>query len=433
MDSACHEAHPPGLTRDEAEALGERIAEHAAHLDAATHRLLADLRAFDRAGGWYAQGARSCGEWLAWRVGWSQTTAREHVRVAQRLGALPQIDEALRRGELSYCKARAITRVATPANEALLLEDARHATGSQLERICRRYAAVLRAERPTPEDDAARRQVSRRDLDDGMVRIEAVLHPEEAVVVWEALTRVARERAARAPGTRCCRVDALVELAEGILRGDRPERSPVEVVVTVAAEALAGNGDGDDAAALATAADGTCLSIDAARRLACDAGIVALHEDATGTALSVGRRTRAIPAALKRALLHRDQTCRFPGCGNRVYLEGHHLEHWANGGETSLANLVSTCSFHHRFVHEYGYRVELDAAQQPQFFDPRGRRVVEIPARPPTAGMLAVHHHNLPLAITATTNLPGWDGAPVDYDRVIDTLLRADASAEARS
>jgi hypothetical protein len=124
-------------------ALGEQIAEHAAHLDAATHRLLTDLR------------------------------------VAKRLGGLPKIDEALRKSELSYCKVRALTRVATPENEALLLEDARFTTGGQVERICRKYAAVLRVARPTVEDDIVRRHVTRRDLDDGMVPIEATLHPEE--------------------------------------------------------------------------------------------------------------------------------------------------------------------------------------------------------------------------------------------------------------
>ena len=129
------------VTKVELESLGDRIAEQAAHLDAAQHRLLADIRAFDAAAGWYEQGARSCAHWLTWRVGWTDGVAREHVRVARRLGELPLLDDALRRGELSYAKVRAITRVATPANEALLLEMARHTTGAQLEEICRRFRA----------------------------------------------------------------------------------------------------------------------------------------------------------------------------------------------------------------------------------------------------------------------------------------------------
>src|SRR5215468_12744624 len=129
---------------NELEQLGERIAEQAAHLDAAMHRLLADLRAFDARGGWHAQGAASCAHWLAWRVGWDLVTARDHVRVARKLAEFSVIDDALRRGEISYSKVRAMLRIATPANERLLLDHARLMTASQLETLCRRYAVVQR-------------------------------------------------------------------------------------------------------------------------------------------------------------------------------------------------------------------------------------------------------------------------------------------------
>ena len=419
---------PQTLTRDESYALGEQIAVQAAHLDAATHRLLADLRAFEHSGAWFHQGARTCAEWLSWRLGWDGNRAREHVRVAKRLGELPRIDDALRRGELSYCKVRAMTRVATPANEALLLEDARYSTGTQLELICRKYASVSRTLRPCVEDDAHRRRISRRDLEDGMVAISAVLHPEEAVAVWEALTKVARERARDAG--RFCRVDALVHVASEVVRGDRPDRSPTEIVVTVAAEVL--QGTTSEAAQLAVASDGTCVSAETARRLACDAGVVVIHENADGTPLSVGRKTRTIPSAIKRAMLRRDRTCRFPGCHNRTFVEGHHVEHWATGGETELSNVLCMCTFHHRFVHEYGYRVELDAAHHPRFFDPRGRELPAVPAPQAECGARSVdvlHTCNHALEITATTNAPGWDGEPVNYDWVVEDLCRADGLA----
>src|SRR6266487_2718727 len=128
------------MDRKALEEIGERIAEQAAHLDAATHRMLADIRVFDQHGGWYRQGARTCAQWLSWRLGWGLGVARKHVRVATKLGELPITDAALRTGELSYCKVRAITRVATPAIEAELVEQARFTTGAQLERICRKYA-----------------------------------------------------------------------------------------------------------------------------------------------------------------------------------------------------------------------------------------------------------------------------------------------------
>ena len=114
----------------EIELLGEHIATQAAHLDAAIHRLLTDIRTFDQAAGWFRQGTRSCAAWLSWRVGWDSRTARDHVRVANRLGDLPLVDEALRHGELSYSKVRAITRVATPEIEATLVEYARYTTGA---------------------------------------------------------------------------------------------------------------------------------------------------------------------------------------------------------------------------------------------------------------------------------------------------------------
>jgi hypothetical protein len=157
--------------------------------------LLTDLRSFDEAGGWYHQGFKSFGGWLAWRVGWDPITAREHVRVALKLGGLPLTDEALRRGELSYSKVRAMTRIATPANEAALLEQARYSTGAQLERICKKYAAVMRHdEEVQPADEEQRRYVKRSDTADGMVKLEAILHPEEAAIVWAALEKIATER-----------------------------------------------------------------------------------------------------------------------------------------------------------------------------------------------------------------------------------------------
>jgi hypothetical protein len=415
--------------------LADRIAMHAAHLDAATHTLLTDLREFDAAGGWYKQGARNCAEWLSWRVGWNMGTAREHLRVARRLAELPLIDDALRKGTVSYCKVRAITRVATPANEVTLLGDALHATGSQLERICRKYAAVVRAsQEPEESYDRERRYVRRQDLDDGMAKIEAVLHPEEAAMFWAALEAVARARKDKPPeptrierdnkSTRFDRADALVSIAQVILQGDRVHAVPTELVVTVAAETLVNPMTAPDP--FGVTSDGTCVSAETSRRLACDCGVVHLCEDETGKTLSVGRKTRSIPASIKRALLKRDTTCRFPGCCNRIFVEGHHIEHWVNGGATSLENLVGMCSHHHRFVHEYHYRVELDENQQPRFFDPRGRLVTDAPPRPnpPRLGMRTLVESRED--ISAETNEPGWDGDPVDYDWVIGDLVRVD-------
>lgn len=397
--------------REEMVEIGERIAEHAAYIDAAMHRVLTDIRAFDAGGGWYAQGAMSCAHWLSWRVGWTLGTARDRVRVAQKLGELPLIDEALRKAEISYSKVRAMTRVATPENEELLLHYARYSTAAQLEAICRKYQTVQRLNAVDRQHEAVQRRVQCRELDDGMIRFEAVLRADEAALLWKVLEQASADVSAE---TRAqARVDGLMALAQGYARGDRTECSPVEVVVTVPEATL--TGASDDPAGIG---DGGCVSAETSRRLSCDAGVVELVESETGAVLSVGRKTRTIPAAIKRALLHRDESmCRFPGCRNRRFLDGHHIEHWAQGGETSLENLVSLCSYHHGFVHEHGYRVELDEKQVPTFFDPRGRRVEAVPER-------ARWTRPSPPVEIEPPYLPcQWDGRSFSYGAAVDGLI----------
>jgi hypothetical protein len=188
----------PPLAPADVDRLADEIAEVASHIDAAEHRLLTLIRRFDESSGWATHGALSCAHWLNWRIGIDLGAARERVRVARALGGLPLVDDALRRGAISYSKVRAVTRVATASTEATLLEMAAHATASQLERICRGYRRVLadaQADRSESlAEEEQRRFVRVRDTDDGMVRIEARLRPDEAAVVLQALD-VARQRA----------------------------------------------------------------------------------------------------------------------------------------------------------------------------------------------------------------------------------------------
>src|SRR5881409_4291617 len=137
--------------------LGDEIAELSAHLDAATARLLDLIREFDAREGWNT-GFRSCAAWLAWRVGLDPGAARERVRVAHALGTLPLLAQALARGELSYAKVRALTRVATPETEARLLGVGRGGTAAQVERIVRRWRRV---DRQAEAKESARQHASR--------------------------------------------------------------------------------------------------------------------------------------------------------------------------------------------------------------------------------------------------------------------------------
>lgn len=152
------------------------------------------------------------------------------------------------------------------------------------------------------------------------------------------------------------------------LLGTRAERYTVFLYLDL--EALARNGN----PAHTHLEDGTRITADTARRLTCDGAIVPVLKDAGGkgdSILNVGRRTRTIPPAIRRALRIRDGGCRFPGCGLR-FTEGHHIIHWSLGGPTSLENLVLLCRVHHRAVHDDGFRVERRRDGEFAFFSPEG-------------------------------------------------------------
>src|SRR5439155_19980769 len=186
--------HAPSTLHPAAEMdqLGDEIAELSAHLDAATARLLELIRAFDARGGWNT-GFRSCAAWLSWRVGLDLGAARERVRVARALGTLPLLAQALARGELSYAKVRALTRVATPETQERLLAVGRGGTADHVERIVRGWRRV---DRKAEARGTSRRHASRAlhvyQDDDGMVTIRGRLAPEIGAVLVQALT-AARE------------------------------------------------------------------------------------------------------------------------------------------------------------------------------------------------------------------------------------------------
>jgi len=231
----------------------------------------------------------------------------------------------------------------------------------------------------------------------------------------------------RADATRraFCRADALMSIAQAYLRGDRPQRAPVEVTITIPASSL--RRDAIDTVEVGCMGD-SCISMDTARRLSCDAGVIEVTEDEHGVPLSVGRKRRTIAGSIKRALLQRDPACAYPGCTHRVFLEGHHMVHWADGGETTLENGVMLCTHHHRYVHEYGYVIELGPDRRPQFREPGGRLVAAVPPRPacPGLGWAHIRAANEPLVIDAETIACGWDGRPVNYARVVDELVVVD-------
>src|SRR3990172_8929971 len=177
----------------ELDRLGDQIAELSAHLDAATARLLELIRKFDARGGWNT-GFRSCAAWLSWRVGLDLGAARERVRVARALGTLPRLARALARGELSYAKVRALTRVATLETEERLLAVGRAGTAAHVERIVRGWRRVDRqAEAREDAQQHAGRGLHVYQDEDGMVVVRGRLEPEVGALLQRAL-EAARER-----------------------------------------------------------------------------------------------------------------------------------------------------------------------------------------------------------------------------------------------
>ena len=409
--------------------LGDEIAELSAHLDAATARLLDLIRDFDAHSGWNT-GFRSCAAWLTWRIGLDPGAARERVRVARALGTLRLLAQALARGELSYAKVRALTRVATPETEERLLAVAKTGTAAHVERIVRGWRQV---DRIAETREAARQHASRAlhvyQDDDGMVVIRGRLAPEVGAVLVQALT-AARETLSQyregedAPTIVQQQADALALLAETALHRGIDPGVPAEryqVVVHVDALALAD----PDQPGQSLLEDGMRVSAETSRRLACDASRVVMRHDSDGRAVEVGARTRTIPPALRRALLHRDRGCRFPGCGLR-FVQGHHLRHWAQGGPTTLSNLALLCRRHHRAVHEEGYEVERQPDGELRFRRPDGRPLPDVPAPPevrtdPIEALRALHEAQ-GLRIHPRTARPEWLGERLDVGWAIGVL-----------
>ena len=409
--------------------LGDEIAELSAHLDAATARLLDLIREFDVREGWNT-GFRSCAAWLSWRVGLDPGAARERVRVARALETLPRLAQALARGELSYAKVRALTRVATPETEERLLAVGRAGTADHVERIVRGWRRVDRIAEARAE---ARRHQSRAlhvyQDEDGMVILRGRLAPEVGAVLVQALA-AAREALnqgdvpAEAPTMAQQQADALALVAETALQHGIDPGAPGEryqVVVHVDAPALAD----PDQPGQSVLEDGAHVSAETSRRLACDASRVVMRHGRDGRVVEVAARTRTIPPALRRALHHRDHGCRFPGCGRR-FGQGHHLRHWAQGGPTTLSNLALLCPRHHRAVHEEGYQLDRQPDGELRFRRPDGRPLPEVPPPLEVLGdpvkILRAQHDAEGLVLHARTAAPVWVGERLDAGWAIGVL-----------
>ena len=418
--------------------LEARLTELAGHLNAAEHRFLVLVAEFDRREGWADGATRSCAHWLGWKCGIEMGAARERVRVARALEALPAIGAAMARGELSYSKVRALTRVATEQTEDTLLMIALHGTAQHVEAVVRGYRRASRA----GELELEARQHAGRALrwwhdEDGALVLQARLTAEGGAIVLRALqaamegdvpagTPTAPAEPADTHAQR--RADALVRLAErGLAAGERAPSGAARplLVVHVDAVTLAA-----DAPGRSGPQHGPVLAAETVRRLGCDASLQAIVHDARGRVLDVGRRTRSIPAPIGRALEARDAGCRYPGCTERHRVDAHHVRHWAHGGATRLSNLVLLCRRHHRRVHEGGAAVRMTDDGVAVFTDARGRRIEAAPAMAGSAEAIVADHARHGPAIGPQTATGRWRGERLDLGLAVAGLCCEQARGE---
>ncbi|MEZ4415019.1 MAG: DUF222 domain-containing protein [Gemmatimonadota bacterium] len=411
---------------DALEDLSDEIASLAAQISSATHRQLTLIAEFDRRRGWELSGHITCAHWLAWRTGIDLGSAREKVRAARALTSLPQISSALQQGDLSFSKVRALTRVADADNETELLEIALTSTAHQLERVVRgwkRHSRLDEAERERLRHQS--RSLSVFPDEDGMYLVRGRLDPEVGALLQRALEAASEALFWKGPEVEGSdklrpeqkRADAIGLVAERALaagldqEGGGPD-APVsaaraeryQVVLHVEADTLAANAE----PGMSELEDGTRVAAATSRRLSCDASLVRIARNPNGRVLDVGRKTRTIPPAIRRALEARDRGCRFPGCGRR-FTDAHHIQHWADGGHTALHNLILTCRQHHRMLHEDGYRVELTSDGRATFYDPTGRVLPNVPPlKRRTRGEVAMMEERLGIR---TVGSPGITGA----------------------
>jgi Domain of unknown function (DUF222)/HNH endonuclease len=374
------------------EELGDEISVLYSHISAAMYRWLVLLAEFEQGGGWFDGGYKTCAHWLAWRCGIDIRTARDHVCVARRLRERPLIAAAFERGELSYSKVRAMLRLDDEFDEEQLLMYADSASASQLERIIRGCRRCVRVEQES-ERQFAEREFHWGHDDDGAIVFGGRLPAELGALVVRAIEAardelgpppkeipagVDRETAELSQSPRARNADALVAVAQSALAERASSADVYQVVVHVDAESLRGSAEPRDGCRLD---DGDPLPTGAARRLTCDASVVeAVERD--GKTLSMGRKTRTIAPALRRALQIRDKCCTFPGCTQRYHLDSHHVEHWADGGATDIENLTRLCRYHHRLLHEGGFSVRGNRSGGFTFFEPSGKPIPQAPRQP---------------------------------------------------
>ena len=251
---------------------------------------------------------------------------------------------------------------------------------------------------------------------------------------------------------RCSRTDAVVAMAAAALAAgpiDTTGSDRYEVVIHADLDQLLGTTDQrsttrcDDVECRPLAGtpsaeslsrgrchlrDGPCIHPATLHRLACDAALRVMIHDQDGSPIDTGRRTRLANGNLRRRLEERDdRRCQFPGCQHTKFLHAHHIVHWADGGLTTLDNLILLCGYHHRLLHEHGYTIQTPATGQFTFHRPDGTMINPVSdlTGQPRLHVLERDLHTAP-RVTEHTTTPNWHGERLDLGYIVSLLVPRD-------
>ena len=412
--------------------VADEITTWAGRIAAGEARLLCLIGEFDRREAWSGPGLLSCAHWLSWQVGMGLKAARERVRVARALGALPVTAKAFSAGRLSWTQVRAFTRVATGDDETSWVELARSATGAQLERLVRGVRRAQRTEEDAadPEQAAWRNQARVSYDEDGTLRIGLRLPAEEGAVVLAALEQARavldheekpaaqdrQEASAEASPPGASLAAGLVQLARIALNAmatahpEAARRNRSRLVVQV--DLLSG---------WARLADGELVPPTSLLALETQAVRLRHLVAADLTRHDLGR-TQRLPSLVLRELLGTvdGERCRFPACTRVRKLHAHHVRLWSQNGTTDLANLLLLCSRHHSLVHAQGFQLQLRPDRSLTVRTAHGVPVPHHPALPWHPAEELDHNGQ----ITAQTLPPMVTGQRLDLGYAVAVLMQ---------
>ncbi len=357
--------------------LERRVSEACGHLHVAHGQMVGLVIELLQNGSWEVAGIRSPEHWLIWKTGVSRSRAIDLVLLASRAGELVETIATLNNAMLSFEQAVTIARYAPAGYDAQACELAKSLSVPQLASVLRRYSFTPRhhdtvADDPAPANTHAtpnepspgqprasggrgpseertaepNDRLSAHFDDVGRFRISGDLNALHGAEIDAAL-RQAHDALYRAGKHDVTWADALVEVCRRSLAAtgsvSRSERYRVYLHITPTSAWING---------------GPILPAAVRSQVLCDTTLhLATIKD--GTPINIGRATRTIPAHTRRAVIDRDQVCRFPGCVRR-HIEVHHLIHWEHDGTTDMSNLVSLCSDHHHRHHDGTYTIEGD-------------------------------------------------------------------------